>query len=434
MSRLARHFSARAAVSLIETDNNPTTFRFFHFMNFEDFSRSMTMLGDPLVLRAAVFAANLIILLFAEKLLSAINKTRNMNVQARVLRIAALVFLALHVLDILLVYTVAEYENYFFRIALSIAILFGCLVGFNLLSFFSRHKFGEVKIIDGEPTYFDSYNSRLVDLVGSVFIVLVAIYLVIVSWDMDSLLQTTGFIGIVFAFLALTNAIWAPDIYYGLVILNSAMLEDGDVIKIEGWETEYIINRVSFIHTNLLDVRSNQRVIIRNSQLINSRVDNLSKRASADGLRRELQFNIGYPPVRHHEHKAEEGEEEQNSYSGLRRRVQDTFDEAFVALENREEAKVNRNQPFEVSLSQTGDFALTFTLAFYLEALPNTKVTRTIRQYLVYTPNLVQEEVNRAAVENGLALATPVLIASQSGPKKPPRKQLRQAPGFLPSS
>lgn len=400
-------------------------------MNFDDFSRSVTMLGDPLVLRAAVFVINLIILLFAETMLSAINRTRNMKVQARVLRVAALVFLALHILDILLVYTVAGYENYFLRIALSIAILFGCLVAFNLLSFFSRHKFGEVKVIDGEPSYFDSYNSRLVDLVGSVFIVLVAIYLVIVSWDMDSLLQTTGFIGIVFAFLALTNAIWAPDIYFGLVILNSAMLEDGDVIKVEGSDSEYIINRVSFIHTNLLDVRSNQRVIIRNSQLINSRVDNLSKRASADGLRRELQFNIGYPPVTHHDQQVEEGEEEQNSYSSLRRRVQHTFDQSFAALENQSDVKINRNLPFEISLSQTGDYALTFTLAFYLEPLPNTKVTRTIRQYLIYTPNLVQEEVNRAAVENGLLLATPVLIATQSGPKKPPRKQLRQAPGFM---
>jgi hypothetical protein len=404
-------------------------------MNFEDFSWSITMLGDAPVLRTAVFIINLVILLFAEKLLSAINKTGNMTVQARVLRIAALVFFALHVLDILLVYTVAGYENYFFRIALSIAILFGCLVAFNLLSFFSRRKFGEMKVIDGEPSYFDSYNSRLVDLAGSVFIILVAIYLVIVSWDMDSLLQTTGFIGIVFAFLALTNAIWAPDIYYGLVILNSAMLEDGDVITLEGSNTEYIINRVSFIHTNLLDVRSNHRVIFRNSQLINSRVDNLSKRASADGLRRQLQFNIGYPPVRvEDQDEQEQKKPEQNSYTRLRRRIQQTFDQAFEALQQREEAKINHNVPFEVSLTESGDYALTFTLSFYLQALPSTKVTRTIRQYLVQTSNVIQEEVNRAAVENGLILATPVLIATQSGPKKPPRSQLKQAPGFRPAS
>jgi hypothetical protein len=409
-------------------------------MNFEDFSRSMTILGDPLVLRIAVFAINLAIILFAEKLLSAINKTRNMKMQARVLRIAAVVFLLLHLLDIALVYSVPDYENYFFRIAISIAILFGCLVAFNLLSFFSRRKFGDVKVIDGEPNYFDSYNSRLVDLLGSVFIVLIAIYLVIVSWDMDSLLQTTGFIGIVFAFLALTNGIWAPDIYYGLVILNSAMLEDGDVVKLEDFEAEYIINRISFIHTNLLDVRSNHRVIIRNSQLIDAKVDNLSKRASTDGLRRQLQFNIGYPPVQSQDRSEEEGrkreqeeKEEQNSYAVLRRRIQATFDRAFEVLKTRDAVKINRNQPFELSLSHCGDFALTFTLSFYLEALPNTKVTRTIRQYLIYTPNQVQEEVNRAAVETCLVLATPVLIATHSTPKKAPRSQLRQAPGFMPS-
>jgi len=371
-------------------------------------------LGDPWI-RGLAFGINLIILFFAETLLSVINKTRNMKVQARILRVAALIFLVLHLLDIVLVYFGADYENFFIRIALSIAILFGCLVAFNLLSFFSRQKFGEMRVIDGKNVHFDSYNSRLVDLVGSVFIVLCAIYLVIVTWDMDSLLQTTGFIGIVFAFLALTNAIWAPDIYYGLVILNSNMLEDGDLIQIQGLENEYIINRVSFIHTNLLDVRSNHRVIIRNSQIINRKVDNLSKRASADGLRRELHFNLSYPDVRKVSAAHTDGKNNgANSFTLLQRKVQEMVDQAFASIEDNSEIKINRNIPFELSLSKTGDYALTFTLAYYLEGLPNTKVTRTIRQYLIHTPNAIQAAVNRAAVELGLVLATPVLISTES--------------------
>lgn len=382
-------------------------------MNLEQLSAATARLGDPLLLRAVAFAVNIFILVFAKKLLSAINRTRNMEVQARVLRIAALVFLVLHILDILLVESVPGYQNYFIRIALSIAILFGCLIAFNLLSFFSRHKFGEEKVIDGEPVYFDSYNSRLVDIVGSVFIVLIAIYLVIVSWDMDSLLQTTGFIGVVFAFLALTNAIWAPDIYYGLVILNSAMLEDGDLVQIEEQDGEYIINRVSFIHTNLLDVRHNHRVIIRNSKIINSRVDNLSKRASAEGLRRELHFNLAYPAgpgtVRDGEGQGA------RSFGEWRRRVQAMFERARELVEEDSEAKINRNMPFDISLSRSGDFALTFTLAYYLEAIPSTKVTRTIRQYLIYTANRIEEAVNEAALEQGLSLATPLLLTSTAG-------------------
>lgn len=378
-------------------------------MNLEQLSASLAGLGDPLFLRTIAFAVNLVILVFAEKLLGAINRTRNMKVQARVLRIAALVFLVLHVLDIVLVQSLPGYQNYFIRIALSIAILFGCLVAFNILSFFSRHKFGEEKVIDGEAVYFDSYNSRLVDIVGSVFIVLIAIYLVILSWDMDSLLQTTGFIGLVFAFLALTNAIWAPDIYYGLVILNSAMLEDGDLVQIEGSSGEYIINRVSFIHTSLLDVRNNHRVIVRNSKLINSRVDNLSKRASADGLRRELRFNVGYPPVRRTEGPQAE-RESRNNFRELRRRVQQMFDQARLIVDEDSEAKINHNMPFEISLNHSGDFALTYTLAYYLEAIPSTKVTRTVRQYLVYTANRIEEAVNEAAVDCGVSLATPLLV------------------------
>lgn len=357
-----------------------------------------------------MFILNLLVIFFSQSLLQLFNKGKDISVQAQIFRAAAIVFLVLHVTDFLLKNTYPAYENYFIRIGLTLATVFGSLILFNLISYFSRQKFGVQKEIDDEQIYVDSYNSRLVDLFASVFIVLIAVYCMINIWKLEGLLQTTGLLGIVFGFLALTSGIWAPDIYYGMVILNANMLEDGDVIKLRDFEDEQIISRVSFIYTILLDVRKNNRVLIRNSQLIQGRVDNLSKRASAEGLRYSIDFNVGYP--------ASKGDatpsELEECFGQYRAKIQQMFDTAFEKVAHNKDAKINRNIPFEVALVRSADFALTFRLNYYLEAIPNTKVTRTIRQYIVQTPNLIQEAVNEAGLIYGVVLATPILVNHRS--------------------
>ena len=375
-----------------------------------EFLLSLNTEERPIVVHALVFAINLVIIFFSESFLALFNKGKSVSVQARILRAGAIVFLILHIIDVLLVTTFPAYQNYFIRIGLSLATVFGCLLLFNIVSYFSRQKFGYQKTIDNETVYLDSYNSRLLDLFVSVFVILVAVYCVVNIWKLEGLLQTTGLLGIIFGFLALTSSIWAPDIYYGLVILNSNMLEDGDVIKLVGYEDELIISRVSFIYTILLDVRNNHRVLLRNSQLVQNRVDNLSKRASAEGLRHAMEFNIGFPALAskiEEERKNSNGAEQYEAYRG---RIKTMFEYAFELVSDNKDAKINHNMPFEVALSQTGDYALTFRLNYYLEALPNTKVTKTIRQYLVRTPNLIQEAVNQAALEYRVSLATPLLV------------------------
>lgn len=462
-------------------------------------------LDRPWVIHGVVFFVNLLIFFISRPLLGWFNKGKDVTVQSRALRFGAVLFFILHLLDILLVSAFPKYEHYFIRFGLTIATFFGCLLSFNLLSYFSRQKFGRSKEIDGETVFLDSYNSRLMDLISAFLIILIALYCLIVIWELEGLLQTTGFLGIVFAFLALTNAIWAPDIYYGMVILNTDMLEDGDVVKLGDTGNEYIINRVTLIYTIFLDVRNNHRILLRNSQVLGSRVDNLSKRASADGLRHSMEFNIGYPnvvsrseqvaeilanmsndtakenigdivednseasealnkeaaandasnlmvenkssdnkvnPEDQKEHRDNEKNSEKssgkdsdklsdkessennssqndvkkskqiesNSFDDLNKRVNQMFEAAFEELMKSKEAKLNPNTPFEVTLIRSGDYALTYSLNFYLDKIPNTKVTKTIRSYLTRTPSLVQDAVNSAAVKHGIVLATPVLI------------------------
>jgi len=406
---------------------------------------------EGLSFHGVLLSINILIILFAEPLLRVINKSKEVSTQAKILRFAAGSILIFHLVEIVLqALSFDVFPNLFRRLGLSIATIFFCLITFNVVSYFSRQKFGYSREVEGETVYFDSYNSRLVNVVASIFVIIIAIFCFIAVWELNTLLEASGFLGIVFAFLALTNSIWLPDIYYGLVILNSKMLEDGDVIKIEGKRDEFIISRVSFIYTMLLDVRNNHRVIIRNNRLLNSQIDNLSKRASVDGIRQSLRFNIAYPGVdkdfpgasstgvsglnaASKREDAETSESEINpkqvdskletkknklskhpalnsSYDIYRSKVQRMFETANQIVLNNSDAKINKNQEFEVILTKSDNYALAFTLNYYIDGLPNTKVTRTIRQYLVTTPSIVQEAVNEAAVIHGIKLATPTMI------------------------
>ncbi len=371
-----------------------------------------------------VFLLNIAVFFAARPMLSLFNYGKDISGQIKLLRAGAVVFFFLHIADLVVYQFFPIYQNYFIRVGYSLAALYGCLLLFNVVSYFSRQKFGIEKTIDDTKVYLETYNSRLVDLIFLILVILVFIYWLIAIWELDGLLQTTGLLGIVFAFLALTNGIWLPDIYHGMVILNSNMLDDGDVIQLNNHPDEHVISRVSFIYTILLDVRNNHRILVRNSEMTRSRIDNLSKRASADGLRHSMLFNIGYPalpPSRQRgKDSAKDSAKEEvptNNYEHFRNRVQRMFESAFEKLVQNKEAKINEKLPFEVALAASADYALTFRLSYYLQALPNTKVTKTIRQYLVRTPALIQDAVNEAALEYGIALATPMLVSMEGQTK-----------------
>ncbi len=71
---------------------------------------------------------------------------------------------------------------------------------------------------------------------------------------------------------------------------------------------------------------------------------------------------------------------------------------------------VNENKPFEWAMTNAGDYALEYTLWVYLERIPNTKVTKTIRKYLMGTLYKINEAVYAASVVEGVDLSTPDLV------------------------
>ena len=217
------------------------------------------------------------------------------GLETKTMRIAILVYGGLQLIDLLLIGEYPLFSQILVQLGQSFLTIYVMIVIYHFWNEWTDRRFGTEKQVDGKKGYAATYNSRLADITGVVVLTLFTIYFLIEIWNLNSLLETTSFLGIIFAFLALTNGIWAPDIYYGIIILNSKLLSDGDTIQLGDDPDLYMINRVTFVYTVLINVKNNHLSMIRNSQLINHRIENLTRRSSSKGLRLQLIYKVGYP-------------------------------------------------------------------------------------------------------------------------------------------
>jgi len=355
-----------------------------------------------------VFALNILLFIFARPIMNLVETGRDNDAKIRIFKSLNVLVLILHCVDLVIVGSNKDYENYFIKFGMSLMTIYGALFFYSLCSYFSRKKFGLEKELDSTTLFLDTYSSRLVDIILLVFVVLTTILILINLWGANSLLETTGIFGVIAAFLAFTSNIWAPDIISGLIILNTEILEDGDVVVIDGYKDEYVISKVSFIYIILYDIRNNHRTLIRNSRFIQSKIDNLSRVASTDGVRQALRYNIAYPTI------ADGTREERGAaLDQFKLRINKVFERSYEIADEDLDVKINRNRNFEWSLTETGNYALEYTLWIYLERIPNTKITAKIRKHLMGTVYKVNEAVYTASVLENIDLSTPDLSLLQ---------------------
>ena len=365
-----------------------------------------------------LFFSNIVLFLLARPILNIIAPNQDTKMRAKIFQALNLLVIIFHVIDFALRSAfpvqldgagkvISGYEGYVIKIGLSLMVIYAGVFLYSIAGTLSRKRFGKTREIDEKTVYIETYNSRLVGLVMLVVIVLTIIYLLIKTWGADSLLGTTGIFGIFIGFLAFTSGIWAPDIVSGLIILNSDILVDGDVVVMHGHDDEFIIARVTLIYVVLYDVRNNHRTLLRNTQFIQNRIDNLSRVTSTNGIRQGLKYNIGYPAF---------GEDKQTRKAQLmefRKSIEDMFEEANEICNAADNICVNPNKPFEWAMTNAGDYALEYTLWIYLERIPNTKVTSTVRRHLMGTIYKVNEAVFTASVHEGVDLSTPDMVVAQ---------------------
>lgn len=354
-----------------------------------------------------IFLLNIGLLLLARPLLNLLEGDTNNESKINLFKALNVLVLILHGLDLILLRLSTDYESYFIDVGLSLMAVYFAMFIYTLSCALSKKRFGNKRTIDDKIIYLDTYSTRLVNLILLAIIVATAIYVLIKIWGADSMLEATGIFGILAALLAFSSSIWAPDIVSGLIILNTQMLEDGDIVVIDGYPDEYIINKVTLFYVVLYDIRNNHRTLLRNSQFTGRKIDNLSKLASTDGVRQALRYNIGYPAI-----SLDTGREAREAeLKVFTASVDKMFDRTFQYCIEQEDIKVNEGTPFEWALTQTGDDALEYTLWVYLERIPNTKVTARIRKHLMGTLYKVNEAVYRSSVAGALDLSTPKLAS-----------------------
>lgn len=345
----------------------------------------LPVLGPFSVLELGILATNVLLLLFARPIFVTLGHSQ---FDDKPVRRAMMVFRAINVAIILSIVL------YRFLLPISVGSLVIKLVGililyylsylgFFITNYFLRLRFGRVYEIDGKQVVSDTYNTRALAVLTAILFVIIALIATVQVLGFESLLKAGGVIGFVGVMLALTQASWAPDIISGLIVLNSKLVEEGDVIALrcDGEAMVATVYKTKMFHTEILNVVNNHRVMIRNSRLRDLTIQNLSKFASAKGLREVLSFNIGY------EHSPAE--------------VRAMFDDVLRACE---ESGIESQHGIDVRMQEAGDYAVSWRLFYY---------TKNVRDLLPLR-NQVTEKVLEAAAEHNISLSTPMLHVAES--------------------
>lgn len=331
-----------------------------------------------------VFGVNLLLLVFASQILKKIyhDPDKFPNFPRKVM-----IFRALNLLMII-VYGYVRFfkdnadnlqaDSLVLKLLAVIAIVYFAYLAMHLAHAFLVKQYGRVREVNGKTRYTSTYQTRLLSIFSSIVIGIVALISIIRLLGFDSILEAGGVIGLFGVFLALTASIWAPDIFHGLIILNSDMFSEGDVIQFNDGEDIYgLVYKTKVFHTVILNIANNHRVMIKNSKLRDFTVHNLSKFASARGLRESLSFKIGYDV----------------SDSQVRKLFEAVYD---VAKED-SGIPIEKQYNLEFGIKDTGDHAVEWLFFYYTKDVEKLLLTRQRFLQLMLT----------TSIEHGISLSTP---------------------------
>ncbi|MEM7257912.1 MAG: mechanosensitive ion channel family protein, partial [Pseudomonadota bacterium] len=215
-----------------------------------------------------VIAVNLLLMVLARPLLQRLlpkQEKRQFDFKVNVMRGLNLAILAV------LCYNVfydnnTDDNSLALRILSILVVMYLAYLTTNIASYVMRRRYGKISTAEGTQVS-DTYHSRMLTLLVSTFVAIVALIAVIRIAGFSSLLEAGGVVGFVGVFLALTQAAWAPDIISGLVLLNSDMVSEGDLIELDDPPLLCRVFKTKIFHTVVIDVINNHRVMISNSRL-----------------------------------------------------------------------------------------------------------------------------------------------------------------------
>jgi len=344
-----------------------------------------TALNSLNTLELTLIVTNLFLLLFSRSIILRLTpeNKENKGFSARLHIFRSVNILILVALVLTNVFLPAKQDFWLTRLISVFIIIYLGYLSFHILNYFIRKKFGRERTVNEQTVISDTYNTRVLGLLLAISVSIITLIGIIQTLEFDSLLEAGGMLGIIGVFLALTQSSWAPDIISGLIILNSNLVEEGDVIEVDNSRKIIgVVFKTRIFHTEILNLVNNHRVMIRNAKLRDYQIYNFSKFASAKGLRDSLVFKVGYDI----------------SESAL----QVLFEKAFETALADSSILIEEQHPFELRAMDAGDFAIEWAVFYYSKA-PEKILTN--RQLLTAT-------ILKTAQEENISLATPVLHSS----------------------
>lgn len=269
-----------------------------------------------------------------------------------------------------------------FKVLTAIVMLYFSYLFIHVLMRFVHERYGKSKILDDKKVIIETYHSRLIGILTTSLLVIILLIAIIRVLGYDSWLEAGGVIGVIGVILALTQNVWAPDLFSGLILLNSNIVESGDVIEITSNNDRdlAIIYKIRLFHTEMLNLINNHRLMIRNEKLRNHTINNLSKFASAKGLRERIVFKISYD----------------DSIDKVKKMFCTAFDNAI----RKKELSIDEAHGLEISTVNAGDYAVEYAVFFY---------TKDVKNILRNRFGLI-EEILLQSGKDEIKLSTPAMI------------------------
>ncbi|MEM7468050.1 MAG: mechanosensitive ion channel family protein, partial [Pseudomonadota bacterium] len=158
--------------------------------------------------------------------------------------------------------------------------------------------------------------------------------------------------------------------------------EDGDVLELSNGDDKICVTvfRTKLFHTEFLNMIDNNRIMISNAKIRDYTLHNLSKFASARGLRESLRFNIAYGT-------------DANT-------IRELFSAAIAEVVKGSPTAIESQYELEARGIATGDDAVEWALFYYTKEVKNIYRTR----------QLLREAVLKLSEKAGISLATPKLL------------------------
>jgi small-conductance mechanosensitive channel len=324
-----------------------------------------------------IIGVSLILLLLASPICRWLSTDDNLTARISMMRVLNFLIIFAVLFNVLVL---GDRSAWVTKLTQCLMVIYFAVFITQIVNYFVRRRFGKFRVNKDKTTISDTYSSRGLSLIVAVMMGVIAIISCLQILGLETLLEAGGALGIIGLILALTQAAWAPDIISGLIILNSRFCEDGDVIQfnMDGREVNASVFKTKLFHTECLDLTNNHRIMIRNARLRDYGIQNLSRFASARGLREVLFFNIDYA---HSEDV-----------------VKQMIERAFAEIDSSETAREEQYEP-EIRVHDTGDYAVTWAVYYYIK---DVKKLLSIRQ-------LFRAYILAESKRSNISLATPSL-------------------------